>query len=67
LACLHAAENGTVLQLGKVQRLRPVKNGNHPIAVAEDSGGGFGPKIKRNGTAFRQQRNLRGAPGRYYH
>ena len=43
LACLHAAENGAALQLRKVQRLGLVKNGNHPIAVTKDGGGGFCP------------------------
>ena len=66
LAGFHAAENGAALQLGKIQRLGSVKNGDDPIAMAKDGGGGFCPKIKRNGAAFREQRNRRGAPGRHH-
>jgi hypothetical protein len=38
LARLHAAENVATLKLRKIQRLRPVKNRNHPIPMSKDGG-----------------------------
>ena len=54
LARFHATENGAALKLRKVKRFCPIEYRNYPIAMAKDSGRGFRPKIKRNGSTFRQ-------------